>query len=161
MNGGANKKGVFFGVLLIVGGLIGVVFGLNYLADANRSKTWQATEGVTVSAGVIGHAKNSGSSGSYSVDVRYTYQVDGQTYQSDRIAFNGARQYNSKSKAQTAIADYSAGNVVTVYYNPDDPAISVLQPGSSWQAYRPLGFAVLAIILGAFLVRDQMAIKEE
>ncbi len=161
MGGRANKKGVFFGILLIIGGIAGAVFGVNYVAAANQSASWRTADGVTTAAAVSAHAGNGSSKGSYSVDVSYTYQVDGQSYQSDRLAFNGVRQYNSKSKAQAALASYAAGSAVTVYYHPDDPSVSVLESGSSWQAYRPLALAILVIILGGYLVRDQMAIREE
>ncbi|MDP3547158.1 MAG: DUF3592 domain-containing protein [Phreatobacter sp.] len=76
--------------------------------------------------------------------VIYSFKVDGQTYGGDRIAF-GAKASSTVAGLISGAADrYPAGSAVTVFYNPDNPAESVLER-------RAAGLVVLWVLAGALL----------
>ena len=58
--------------------------------------------------------------------VQYEYQVGGQNYQGNRLAFQ-EKGYNSHKKAFKLVAAYPAGNPVSVYYDPANPQNAVLE----------------------------------
>lgn len=75
--------------------------------------------------------------------VRYRYVVGGREYSSEQISF--ARAHRPARSKQTA-RRYTEGQSVRVYYNPENPANAVIEPGLSY-------FPFLLLLLGlAFLV---------
>jgi hypothetical protein len=58
----------------------------------------------------------------------YTYQVGGRTYSSDLINF-GERIESGETKAGDGMCGYRVGSTTTVFCNPNDPSVAVLQPG--------------------------------
>jgi Protein of unknown function (DUF3592) len=64
---------------------------------------------------------------SYSAHVAYRYTVDAQTYTSDKLRFLAAS--SSSADAASIVNAHPVGAAVTVYYNPAQPAESLLAPG--------------------------------
>ena len=58
--------------------------------------------------------------------VQYDYQVGGQNYQGNRLAFQ-EKAYSSQKKAFHLVAAFPAGNPVSVYYDPANPQNAVLE----------------------------------
>ena len=52
----------------------------------------------------------------------YQYQVDGKIYSTDRYSFE-----NVSGDRSTGIQRYNPGDQVTVYYNPQNPSVAVLE----------------------------------
>jgi hypothetical protein len=63
----------------------------------------------------------------YAPDIKFRYEVAGQAFSGDRYRY-GQGYTNDKFAART-IEVFPVGKVITVYYNPNDPADSLLQPG--------------------------------
>ncbi len=115
---------ILYSVLFIIGlGLCG--YGIQMLNDANESKKWPQSEGVVTSSEIIKSSDSDGTS--YRAKITYNYQVDDKTYSSNKISF-GEYSSPNKNKAQDIIDKFPVGNV-TVFYDPEDPARSVLEPG--------------------------------
>jgi hypothetical protein len=62
--------------------------------------------------------------------IRYTYEVDGVQFENKRGVHTVIEYWTSKDKAERAAAEYAVGQQVPVYYNPWNPAYSVLKPGA-------------------------------
>jgi hypothetical protein len=71
--------------------------------------------------------EDSGDSTSYSVEIRYQYEVAGRRYHSDRFRYGDPP--TSGEWAHEIVAARPAGVRVAVYYNPQDPADAVLLRG--------------------------------
>ena len=65
----------------------------------------------------------------YTVDVTYSYTVDGEPYEGDRVALIDSLW--SEGSAQARESKYQVGTTHPVYYNPDDPSRAVLEPGDT------------------------------
>jgi hypothetical protein len=78
----------------------------------------------------------------YSAKVVYNYQVGGQALVGDRRRFSDSSS-SSARRAQEAANRYPVGAQVTVYYDPNNPEVCVLEPGAGMG-----GFVALIITLG-------------
>ena len=62
----------------------------------------------------------------FSARVRYEYQVGGQRLEGSRIHF-AQRNFRLAANADKVVIRYQPGSPVDVHYDPDDPAIAVLE----------------------------------
>ncbi|MBN2809626.1 MAG: DUF3592 domain-containing protein [Deltaproteobacteria bacterium] len=65
----------------------------------------------------------------YAVDLEYSYMVAHHLHQGHRLRF-GYRGESRRDKIESQLQRCSAGTEVEVYYNPQDPAEAVLEPGN-------------------------------
>ena len=117
---------VFFISLAIVGFLAGGFIVRDY-AKARASAAWPTAEGVVLSKRANDRAR-----------VRYAYSVNGRSFESSRERVFTARFGRSTTEV------YAPGQNVTVYFNPQMPNFSVLQPGGAG-----LAFVLLSLVSGA------------
>lgn len=105
-------------------------------------KTWHKTVGEIRESEVISYENNDGET-RYTCEIVYEYLVRGQSYQSSRLeylsSFGGSRHFEAAQLARR----YHTGRKVTVYYNPRQPAESVLTFSA---------LPLLTILLGGSLV---------
>ena len=88
----------------------------------------------------------------YSADVAYEYALDGKTFGGNRVWFGDDARSSDPTAWRRAVDRYPVGSGVKVYYDPDDPQESVLEPGLTWagSVIYLLGLGFLA--LGAVIV---------
>ena len=114
--------------ILIIGGVGFFLHKRNQQSMAYRqsTQTWLDTTGTVLMSSV--QTRRSGNSHSTYPVVVYTYAVNGQSYQSQRIKA-GEQFLNVRvaGQAQATVARYPIGANVTVYYNPSNPAESALE----------------------------------
>ena len=108
--------------------------GWKDLEKSLASKDWPVTDGkITLSKVEI--KRGSRDQGwTYTVNVKYSYLVDGVKYSGDKISF-GYYSSSSPRKANEIKRSYPVGKQVPVYYNPEDPYESVLETKSAANAY--------------------------
>ncbi len=68
--------------------------------------------------------------------ARYTYSVDGERYESDRVSYG---YYSESDKVRSALAGRVVGDRTTAFYDPDEPARAVLVPGVHWLEWLMVG----------------------
>jgi hypothetical protein len=100
-------------VTLAVDGLYGTSVKQQY-----DSKGWPRISGVITKSWLDRHTH-----GSTFASLAYVYKVDGQMCWSRRYKFV------DNDPAETVIGRFPVGAQVAVFYNPQDPKISVLSPG--------------------------------
>ncbi len=127
----------FSGLLVLALGL-GAIWllwlGFGQALSAQATKSWPSKTGTVVSAGF--ETSGSGQNYSRTAFVQYRYSVDGVTFTNDRIAFGPKPNFKVDGTRSSArldvikvLATQSGGSDVTVYFDPDDPAESVLVSG--------------------------------
>jgi hypothetical protein len=120
------------GLVPIVMGLPFVLLGLYRLRTAIGSSRWPTTTGTVTGSNIRAHAGTEGSSGGYSIEIIYEYDVDGDTYTSRRYSFGDRPTKSTRSAAETWLEEhYPVGSDTTVYYDPDDPDVTVLETGGA------------------------------
>jgi len=134
----------FFGLFLLVGiGATGALF-VRPVWKILRARNWQAVPCVIVSGNVRSHSGDKGTT--YSVDILYRYQVNGEEYRANRYAFAMVSSSGYQGKANI-IARYPPGSSTVCYVDPRDPTEAVLNRSFSpaiWVGLVPLVFALAA-----------------
>ena len=113
---------------------------LNNLRNRYESSNWPYVNGKVITSEVKKYwGGQSSDPDDYCANVDYSYSVKGKMYSGNTIRFTGWC-YISKNRAQRDVHLYPGGKNVLVYYDPDIPEVSVLEPGGS------LGSAVLILL---------------
>ncbi|MCA9408870.1 MAG: DUF3592 domain-containing protein [Candidatus Omnitrophica bacterium] len=107
-----------------MGGFLSYI-GLDLIKDTLDIRQWPKTTAVIVDKkydtidGMIDY---------YLPYVYYQYQLNGQHYTSDRIFLDQGDSF-SRIKIERMLEEYPIGREVSVFYNPTNPAIAMLQVG--------------------------------
>jgi len=135
-----------FVILLSLGVLLLWLSWRNH-QKVQASMSWQSVTGRILSAEVREQINRGNADEAdqytYTPEVRYEYQVGGQTYPGTRLAFS-VRAYSSAKQAMAAVQALQPGMTVPVFYDPGKPQDAVLErkAPANW----------LPAILGAVLV---------
>ena len=144
MNSGAGWL-ILVPVLAILSGVVLILVAISLGRKAKASLQWPAVPGTVLLSQLV--EDNSGEFTSYLPLVTYAYAVNGQAFQSSRVAFVA-------SKSRKVIAKYPKGNAVQVYFDPQQPSTSVLEKGGST---RFMVFIGIALIIGGCVAGLVMA----
>jgi len=116
-------------------------FGYRLVRKARASSKWPSTQGTIESSTVdVERERERDSDGDIHYETKFTpnivyqYQVDGMDFAGDQISFGGTSS-SSQSRAYRITNQYPEGAEVTVYFDPEDPQESVLQPGATLGTY--------------------------
>lgn len=126
--------------------LVGLAFAAFFVVPASRvvaSRWWDPVPCEILSSRVVSHSGDDGAT--YSVEVRYRYEVDGRSFQGRRYRFLGGSSSGHEGK-QKVVDALPPGSTATCWVDPDDPEQSVLDRGLSWEylfALLPLVFVAL------------------
>jgi hypothetical protein len=128
---------IFCGAVLVFTVCMEVHF-VGVLIDQYQAQSFPKTEGQVLSVR-INIQRGSKGGVSYHPAFLYRYEVNGQSYEGGRYRYDGfPTDYYSVNEIVT---EHPAGSKIAVYYNPDDPADTVLSPGVvSWDV--PLPFLI-------------------
>lgn len=138
--------------------------GYNKISLGIQSQKWPSVKGqvqkseieksVSSSHSHSGGGKRRSSTGSstcFSLLVEYLYDVNGQKYTSNTITYKGMD--GSEKGALKLKQKYPAGSDVFVYYNPNKPKQSVLEPGSDYVGYLLMIFSLVLGLVAFFSLR--------
>ena len=157
-NGSFNKGNLIMMIVILPAVLFGVYLCIISYAEVREgwnSGDWPQAKGVVLSSGVKHHEhsrKTTGINFRYSADVQYSYSVNGETYSNRRLAV-AEEKWDFAREAKMAASSYPKGAEVVVYYRPDDPQQSMLQPGVRFSSLSGILIgAGLVIVFGLFEV---------
>ncbi|MEO8612380.1 MAG: DUF3592 domain-containing protein [Chloroflexota bacterium] len=140
----------------VIVALVFVYLAIRASRRASASRSWPATTGKILAAGIEprqSHSSSGGYSTSYYPVVQYEYTVNGQRFLGNRITFGGDVGYGWTGMAQRQIDNYIPNSNVAVFYDPNEPANAVLErtAGTSGKIYWLVAI-VIFVILGVTLV---------
>ena len=133
-----------FILIFVAVGLGIAAFGARGVIQARASSAWPQVSGE------ITHSEITDSDSSYSPLVRYKYSVSDRAFAGERICFGLDRMFAGYKFAQRYTQRYPVGSPVAVYYDPDQPSQSVLEPGITKRAFIPMAFGLGFAIFGGW-----------
>jgi hypothetical protein len=143
---------LIFSTAFLLGGLACVIAGLVQRKRARDAASWPTVQGQVIESGLQEHRtydSESGASINFLPVVQFRYTLLGQVYSGDHISFGNV--YYDKRTAMKKIAPYTAGSLVTIHYDPDNPANAVLE-------IKAIGSNLLLILGGAFMFLGILAV---
>lgn len=129
---------------------VGWFVGKPILDEAKASESWPTVRGEVIESELERRRNNKGNT-SYGANVVYRYEVDDQELEGDNIWF-GQFSSSDRSEMQKLVKQYPVGEIVDVYYMPDDPGESVLQPGAFTSSYIVLGIGSVFAVVGLLML---------
>ena len=124
-----SQNEVVISIVLIVLGIAALYLSYRGYKVSKLSVDWPSTTGVIL------HSKYSASVNSngapvYSSNIRYSYKIQDKVYESTRVFFGSALSSTFSSESEKELSmKYKATQDVIVFYNPENPKISVLETG--------------------------------
>ncbi len=110
-----------------------------YFTDLSRLAS---AEGIIVSSST--YTSKSKRTIYYHYNIEYEFNVNGRYYLSNEITFSG--EYSPhEQETRGYIREYPIGKKVIVYYDPQDPSFSVLEPNIYFNAELNMFFLVIAL----------------
>ena len=113
------------------------------------AQSWQTVPCTILSSSVGTHSSSDGGD-TYSLDIRYAYEWEGQHYESERYNFFGGSSSGYDRKV-AVVERYPEGETRACYVNPETPSDAVLTRDFS-PVYLIGGFGLIFLTIGAFLL---------
>lgn len=136
-----------FGFFLLLAMIF--VYG-GYILDKNGkdSSNWEPTSGKVVSSRVVEEERSHGKGNriEYNPLISYEYESPYGKLRSNKVTHNGPAIKIYRFQAEKVVARYKLGMPVVVYFNPNNPKQSCLEPGRTRD-----GIALMVIGLLVFL----------
>lgn len=113
--------------LFVLVGAGAAAYGVRDLSVASAATSWPTAEGVVLASRVEA-STTGGSRHSYYPEVRYSYAVDGRSYEGTRVRISKIGS-SDPDGAQGVVDAYPVGRRVEVRYDPAQPDACVLEAG--------------------------------
>ena len=115
--------GSLCGIALIVGAIIALV---GY-SRGHAAKSWPTVTGKITCSSLVDSTipTKRGPQTTTWPNIKFQYEVDGTKFLGDRIRFD----QHANTQAAEYVGEHALNKQIDVYYNPTDPADSVLEPG--------------------------------
>jgi hypothetical protein len=142
--------GGIFVIVTLAAGIGLLLYSANTRKKAEGSAQWPSVPG-TITTSEVKESSSTDEDGqisfTYTPHIEYTYDVAGQTYTGKKVSFGAVLGHGNAGPAQTAAARYPVQAPVQVFYNPANPADSVLErtPGGGNNATRIIGIVLIVI----------------
>lgn len=137
------------GVLLLIGGLAAVGFGvLQPLMRERAAQSWEQVP-CTIVTSEVASSKRKGRT-RYRPEISFRYEYAGASHVSNEFALSDWKASGSDS-AHAVVARYTPGSSAQCFVDPAEPSTAVIvrEIESIWL---PLGLSVVFLGLGAFLL---------
>jgi hypothetical protein len=155
---------LLFGLFYLIGlGLLG--YSMWSSRRSIQAASWPTTPGTITEVRVVetpSGGSDPPSGPSYEAQVRYSYAVDGHTYEGSRIAFGFAGS-GDRCEQEVLAQHLLHARTVPVHYDPSDPSLSTLQTGWNRQIKLGLAFSIvwLTLTVGVMLAWWRLPTRED
>ena len=143
-------------VFLAMAGGFMVLVGGTSAYEAYSSQFWPKTTGEIITSRVDTHMDAYGNR-TYQSRIKYAYAVNqlenaGEHFTSERVGIDPVPSSDSRAIAEARLVRYPKGEIIDVYYNPNRPQRSMLEPSFSLSKLIYPGVGLLVFVV-AFRLR--------
>ncbi|RUM89939.1 MAG: hypothetical protein DSZ23_02540 [Thermodesulfatator sp.] len=144
----------FFAFLFLVLGLWALLVSFSMGLEGWKAKQWPEAKGRII----ISKVQEWRTPGKIRIarlclDVDYLYLVGERVLEGHRLN-SGWRCFASEDHIKKILKRYPSGRQVRVYYNPENPEKSLLEPGISWSVLFLAGIGVINLSIAIPLIRS-------
>lgn len=149
------------GMIFFVSGFLLLIYNLRSIIRAKSSKNWEKANGLVLDSKLVDFSMTGDSSHSYKPKVEYGYMINEKEFRSKRIYF-GSNIMSSfkKGKSIRIVNKYPKGTKITVYYNPLNEKLSVLETGIKSELVFGIVFGFLFLGLGYLFLTETDLIRQ-
>lgn len=146
---------IVFSIIFVGAGAGFAFIGILDLYKAGASTDWPFVQGEIVSSEIEQRRRNVGRRGhittfTYYANILYEYSVDGTIFSGSRVGYGDFGTDNSTHATQV-LSVYPTNKRINVYYMPQNPEESLLEPGVRPSTWFRLGFGLVFAAMGALL----------
>lgn len=116
---------LLWGFLGMALGAFLVWYGQSDMKSAVASESWPQAPAIVLRSEL--HKSKSKIGSVYTPKIKYRYRIDKAIYENDKLTFGSG--VAGKAESEAFIKDYPKGKQFKVYYQPDDPKVSVIKAG--------------------------------
>jgi hypothetical protein len=124
------------GIMLIA--LLLFILGFLDFIKTRRLRKWPTASGIIIKSEISRRHD-----GYFQTVMRYRFQAQGQIFESDKFFHDQKVMSYGSGTAQEKIAPYPVGKVIEVYYQPQNPAHSLVEIKSTVKFYVIGAFALI------------------
>lgn len=137
---------VLYVIIILVGLGTCAWYGPSLLIEAKSTASWRAVNGKIEDVRVTSQRRRRQTD--YSVEISYSYSVDGRSHRGDRYSVAGNPGAGEQERAELIARGFRKGDSITVYVDPEDPSRAVLARGGTKKAWMTIGFGALLLVVG-------------
>lgn len=147
------------GCVLIFEGIKAIIRYFNLKLQWEKSQTWPSTPGKIIRSKVKAvrapaYGKKRGADGgrtAFLPDILYSYRANGEDFESGQLFF-AQDSYCTNKVASDRVDQYPEGSEVTVYYNPDEPEMALLDRNRDSEISSTLTSGAAFVVIGLVMV---------
>ncbi len=152
----------FVGFAWIAAGIVMFLFAKPRLVIGAQSRDWPNVTGQIIMSRIVPARNSNGRRAAWKVRIIYAYSppshgLDTDRLYNDRISTHGfadpADDSYTLAQARQLAGRFPVDKAVTVYYNPNHPQQSVLQPGTTPGTFGGSVMGLVSALLGILLLR--------
>lgn len=147
----------FFGLFFAtIGGVVFYFIFVGPMLNVQAAKNWKQVQATVTHSEVDRHRDSDGDT-TYSIDIKYQYEVDGRRHTGERYHFITGSS-SGRSGKQDVVDDHPVGKQITIHVDPNDHTNAVINremTGDFWFGLIPLIFVVvgLGIMIGGLFIK--------
>ena len=138
---------IILSAVMLILGLYHTDRGISAIWAAANSPHWPTATALIEGAQV---KRQHGRMEFFSPLIDYAFLVNGRKFLSSEVA-PGIDSYFSRDSALAVVRKYPVDSNATVYYNPNDPSESLLEPGMTLRSWQRLVYGTLFLNFSIFL----------
>ncbi|PZO36085.1 MAG: hypothetical protein DCF19_22530 [Pseudanabaena frigida] len=149
---------VLFGIWILYTVTPSLTKSTNNLFQGYQNKSWDSVNGRIINSFIS--SSKSKSIYYFTPNINYRYTVAKTSYTNNTISFNTTETAN-KNEAEAKIAKYPIGAEIKVFYNPNSPSISCIEPNFFlWENLFVFSYSAFIVAFGIILIFFQFFRKE-
>jgi len=144
----------FIGLIFAFLGLWCLAMGISMGIEGIKAQKWPRAKGRIIMSKVEElRTKSNIRVARLCLHLEYLYMVGDRILEGHRLN-SGWRCFASEDYIKEVLKKYPAGKKVEVYYNPQNPEISMLEPGLNWSVFLMCGFGLVTLSITYPFVRS-------
>ena len=148
-------------LISLVSGILITVYGGIRIKNAYHCRDWDKVQGEVIGSMVaeLPNSSKNRNTASWVPDIVYEYNYKGQTYFSQSISYvsgssgglHDSYYADTEDHVAAFVEKYPVGTPVTVYVNPEEPEVAVIDPSIKLPHFIPLILGLLLIYIAFHL----------